>query len=353
MFILSPKGQVSPLLAIEPTIIDVLIRLACIRACVNPTQAISLINAMITDTPVQQDLIKFKRSIRVAGDNEHLGKVGPGYWRGFKARNGNKIVSKKGKKYGLDRSAWSTYNNFNQMYNGVITEFVDAKVAVERDSPAWMDRTGNVVEESEAFGCKVTHDIIHPEYVLVMDEVGGNTSQKGDGHVGGELMVCEAGKTPQRKINTRSKHYTLLPITALNGEPVMCVIIFTGKKENALCETGLDLSAEFIGDPDDVDFFEKNSGEGRAFTGGPKCHFRGKDIACLCRWTENGSVTAEILRDILATIDALEIYDRTIAMPCVLLDGHGSRFGLPFLQYISDPEHEWCVVIGVPYGTAL
>ena len=40
-------------------------------------------------------------------------------------------------------------------------------------------------------------------------------------------------------------------------------------------------------------------------------------------------------------------------MPCVLLDGHGSHFGLPFLQYISDPDHEWCVVIGVPYGTAL
>lgn len=50
---------------------------------------------MIKDTPAQQDLIKFKRSICVSGEDEDLGKVGPGYWRGFEARNRNKIVSKK------------------------------------------------------------------------------------------------------------------------------------------------------------------------------------------------------------------------------------------------------------------
>ena len=39
--------------------------------------------------------------------------------------------------------------------------------------------------------------------------------------------------------------------------------------------------------------------------------------------------------------------------PFVLFDGHGSRFGLPFLRYINNPGHEWVVCIGVPYGTAL
>ena len=132
----------------------------------------------------------------------------------------------------------------------------------------------------------------------------------------------------------------------------MCVIILARKGGEPLYQTDLDLSAEFIGDLDDSDFFEQNSGKGKAFTGGPSCHFRGKDIPYLCRWTENVSINTRIIRDILVTIDALEIYDRTIATPCVLLDGHCSRFGLPFLQYISDPNHEWCVVIGVPYGTS-
>ena len=33
--------------------------------------------------------------------------------------------------------------------------------------------------------CKVTHYLTHPEMCIVMDEVGGNTSQKGDGNIGG------------------------------------------------------------------------------------------------------------------------------------------------------------------------
>ena len=51
------------------------------------------------------------------------------------------------------------------MYNGVIAEFVDAGVAKERELPVWMDRFGNEMEERDAFGCKVTHDILLPDYI--------------------------------------------------------------------------------------------------------------------------------------------------------------------------------------------
>ena len=46
-------------------------------------------------------------------------------------------------------------------------------------------------------------------------------------------------------------------------------------------------------------------------------------------------------------------FDQTEATPFLLLDGHGSRFGLSFLEYINDAWHEWAVCIGVPYGTSL
>ena len=63
-------------------------------------------------------------------------------------------------------------------------------------------------------------------------------------------------------------------------------------------------------------------------------------------------MTSEILRDICATLDHLEVFDRsTGAMPFFLLDGHGSRIELPFLEYINDPLHLWCLCLGVPYGT--
>lgn len=254
MFIAHPKGQISPLLPIEPTIVSVIIQLARIRQCINPTQVISLINSMIKDSPVQDDLIKFKKSTGITGELEDIGKVGFGYWRGFKERNRNKIVSKKGKKYEMDRSSWSTYSNFNQMYDGVMNEFVDAGVAVERDTPAWMDKDSKIVDKSDAFGCIVAHDITHPDYIIVMDEVGGNTSQKGDGYVGGKLMLCETRKTPQQKINTKNKHYTLLGLTALSGKPIMCCVIFSGVNDNVLCETGFDMNAECVGSPDDPDF---------------------------------------------------------------------------------------------------
>jgi hypothetical protein len=38
--------------------------------------------------------------------------------------------------------------------------------------------------------------------------------------------------------------------------------------------------------------------------------------------------------------------------PFILLDGHGSRFELPFVEYIHG-DKEWTVCIGVPYGTSL
>ena len=240
------------------------------------------------------------------------------------------------------------------MYNGVMSELIDTGVAKKRSKPAWMDRDGILVEEKDLLRCKVTHDVTDPDYVICMDEVGGNTSQKGDGHLGGELMLCETGKSPQRKVNTKNKHYTVLGLTTLSGKPVMCCIIFAGLRENALCETGLDLTAEIIGETSDDDFLEKNTGKGKAFPGGPTCHFNGKVVPCFCRWSEKGSITTEILRDILATLDILEVYPRTGGrIPCVLLDGHGSRFGLPFLEYITNPLHEWCILIGVPYGTTL
>ena len=109
-----------------------------------------------------------------------------------------------------------------------------------------------------------------------------------------------------------------------------------------------------IGSPEDTDFLEKNNGKGIIFPGGQTCQFNGKDVACFCRWSPNGSITSEILRDILATLDNIALYYRSTGIiPCVLLDGYGSRFGLSFLEYVSEDPHQWCVVIGVPYGTAL
>jgi len=45
------------------------------------------------------------------------------------------------------------------------------------------------------------------------------------------------------------------------------------------------------------------------------------------------------------------VYDRTVAHPFLLLDGHHSRMMLPFLQYVNEPSHKWYCCFGVPYAT--
>mmetsp|Transcript_27693 Transcript_27693/g.50155 ORF Transcript_27693/g.50155 Transcript_27693/m.50155 type:complete len:147 (+) Transcript_27693:227-667(+) len=102
----------------------------------------------------------------------------------------------------------------------------------------------------------------------------------------------------------------------------------------------------------DDSFLEQNIGPGGLFPGGPTCTFQGKQIPCYVTATPHGGIDAEVLTDMLRTMDRLRIYEhRDDLCPFVLLDGHQSRFDEVFLRYINDPAHKWVVAIGVSYGT--
>ena len=329
---------------------DIIIQMARIRQSLSPSKGLKLVNDMIEGTELQEDLVKWKE-IHTSNSS---GTVVKKYWGNFMRRHGDIIRSKRGQKYSLDRSNWSTYANFKDMYDHNIEEMEEAGVAKRRDIPVWMDRTGNVCDESEAVGCKVTHDLIHPEMCVVGDEVGGNLNMAGDGHVGGERYLCEKNSVPQQKTSTKDKHFTLLPLTLLTGQPLMCILIIAGKKHDALTEMGINSSAEMIGKEGDADFFENNSGHGKLYPGGPTCTVRGIEVPCFIRWSEKGSITSAILKEALAELDHLGVLPRVNGVkPFLLVDGHGSRFELEFLEYINHPDHEWVVCIGTPYGTAL
>ena len=76
------------------------------------------------------------------------------------------------------------------MFEKIILNLVEAGLAVPFEEPLWMDKLGNPCNPDEAFGCKVTHQILYPEDVIVADELGGNLSQQGDGNLGGEKLMC-------------------------------------------------------------------------------------------------------------------------------------------------------------------
>ena len=65
---------------------------------------------------------------------------------------------------------------------------------------------------------------------IVGDEIRGNSSQKGDDHIGGTLHLCERNISPQSITFNKNKQFTLMGVTILPGKPLMCCIIFKGAK---------------------------------------------------------------------------------------------------------------------------
>lgn len=73
-----------------------------------------------------------------------------------------------------------------------------------------------------------------------MDEVGGDLNMLNDSHQGGMKYVCRKGETPKINATNKSKKFTVLGLTTLRGDPLVCVIILEGKEQNVFVESGVD-----------------------------------------------------------------------------------------------------------------
>ena len=202
-------GCYSPMLSLEPTLVTLIIQMSRIRQCLSPSDGLQLANSLVKPgSPVEDAIIEFKKRYGHPNTNDcRGGLLGPKYWQGFMKRNGHQLTSKRGQKYSMDRTQWTTYQNFHQMYCNVYDEMVTSGVAIKLDSPVWMDKDGKEVSKSEAIGFPCTHKITHPEMCVVADEVGSNTSQKGDGHVGGKKFLCEKGTIPYERCTRHVCHH--------------------------------------------------------------------------------------------------------------------------------------------------
>jgi hypothetical protein len=92
----------------------------------------------------------------------------------------------------------------------------------------------------------------------------------------------------------------------------------------------------------------------RMFPFGPTCTFFGVKVQTFVTCTRNGSIMSQLLTNMLQTMDKLCLFDRSDGTnPCLLCDGHGSRFEEPFITYTLESSTPWGCCIGVPYGTSL
>ena len=362
---LKGDGTQSPLIMIENKIIDIMLCMSKIKRALTVSEALRLINELIDNTPIQQELISWKLKMKIYYKNKKdLGTVGYKWWNNFLKRNHDRLRSKAGKKYGYNRSNFTTYLNFCDMYNHIEDILVfDSKVATKYDNPVWVNEKGDEVQnEDESNGCKATIHLHRPDMCIVLDEVGCNLSQENDHCKGGQLFVCGANEVPYQSIATKHCHFTCLGLTRLDGHAIMCVVIIQGKRRDPLTESGINwkklcegVSIDLNDNMDDTGYFITNYGPGKLFPGGPICNYKGKDVPAFITFSEGGGIDGSILTEIFRRLDNLKIYDDDRAkglIPFVLLDSHQSRFDLEFLEYINNAEHMWNVTLSVPYGTA-
>jgi hypothetical protein len=356
-----PVGRQSPLKGIEDNVVDFLILLAKLGSPISCGQGVYLINDLIRGTIHQERLLLYKEKQGIVQPDDKLGKIGHNYWYAFLERNKDKLQTKKGRKFELDRSKWNKYRNFKRMYDDIEDEMIEAGVAIRLDEPVWMDDKGNRVEENQSKGFKVKTRLTRADMCLVMDEVGCNLSMMKDGHAGGQKFVVGKGNEAKLKGTKKDKHFTCLGLTLLSGDPLMCVVLIDGQKEDLLVRTGIDPQCSSFNNNvsdinDEYEYFKNNIGIGKQYPGGPSCFYNNTEVPCMVEFVSGGGMTGKILTKIFKTLDTLSIFSKEREegiRPFVLLDGHSSRFDVEFLRYINDPTHMWSVCIGVPYGTSL
>jgi hypothetical protein len=197
----------------------------------------------------------------------------------------------------MKRTEWCAYQNLEEMYNEVYSHLVTAGLAVKHEAPVWWDDTGKIVIcEKEALGLQSAYRLLHPEWLVFVDEVGSNTSQVKDGAIGGQTYFCWKEGHPQNRAATKDAHFTILGFTAANGEPIMCVIIFAAKTMKEEWALGYDPFIDWIRNEQDI---SENIGHDKAMPQGPDCIFRGKYVPCFCCNSGNGSITGNFLMSML------------------------------------------------------
>ncbi len=155
-------------------------------------------------------------------------------------------------------------------------------------------------------------ELIHPSWLVFADEVGSNTLQTKDRNVGGEKYLYTKQGRPQNHTATKDAHFTLLGFTLTTGESIMCTLIFTAMEMQDEWIYGFDPFIDWIGGENDI---HENMGEGKAYLMGPDCIFNGKKIPCFCCCSESGSITGQLLVQMLQAMDALEVLMIPVSAP--------------------------------------
>jgi len=119
-------GPKSPLAELEDTIIDIAIQMCRCRQPLTTSEGLVLVNSLIKGTKYETMVSEFqtKNCGGTIKNTTTKGEVGESYWSAFMKRNQHRIVNKRGEKFASSRADWSTYENFEKMYDHIYDEMV-------------------------------------------------------------------------------------------------------------------------------------------------------------------------------------------------------------------------------------
>ena len=142
-------GAKSSLEEVEVALIEICIQMGRIGQPLSCSEAITLMNDMIENTNTKQKLIEFQQSRKLGTYGFEKGRVTTGCWRGFLRPHKDKLVTKRGENFALNRHNWTTLPNIKQMYEVIYDEMVDACIAVSLQNPIFTGING-IPEDHEA-----------------------------------------------------------------------------------------------------------------------------------------------------------------------------------------------------------
>jgi len=148
----NPSGrQKTPMEKIEPYLIAMCLERHKVNQPFSEAQFLEFANSLIQGTDTLQNVIKNKKTAKLPVELEKA--LGAKYYRNFMERN--KLFLESAKAYNKDvhRANWSTYANFDYLYNYVYENFVDVGIAKKLPHTVFKNREGNTVE-CEEDSCK-------------------------------------------------------------------------------------------------------------------------------------------------------------------------------------------------------
>ena len=349
--LVTSMGPTSPLAEVEHFLKALLVQACEAGEPINQTVFLEIANSLIEDSIVKDKLRQWNID---RGLNPET-PLSPTYYKSFLKRHD--LESKVGERKSTMRMNDLDQANVHKMYDLVYDRMIEAGVAVNlpKEQYYFIDSDGNVTtDESQKCGETCTQKIIHPERCLYADEIGCDTCQEEDGHIGGAKYIAPKGMKPLLRGCKTSNRWTLFAITAGTGEVVMYVIIFAASELSFLARMGLDMRK--INSYDENEPLEDQIGPGKIFPGAPKSTYQGKEVPAYITFNKKGSMTGEILAGVLKRMDDLELFPRGPDKSGIffLVDAHPSRLSAPVLRYANEEVHSrprYYLTIGLPNAT--